>query len=96
MSKAVIQLFPSHQDYQQELYQLKDEFERYKTRAQSVLKNRGNKVGTCDHTHILNSLCNTYTQESIAASALWNIQSLKPTRGHIYVHTNTFIAVYLA
>lgn len=34
------------QEYQQELFQLKEEFERYKTRAQSVLKTRGNKVCT--------------------------------------------------
>lgn len=32
------------QEFQQELYQLKDEFERYKMRAQSVLKSRGSKV----------------------------------------------------
>ena len=32
------------QEYQQELFQLQDEFEKYKMRAQSVLKSRGNKV----------------------------------------------------
>ncbi|XP_064400000.1 GRIP and coiled-coil domain-containing protein 1-like [Halichondria panicea] len=32
---------PSGKEYKQELSQLKEEFERYKTRAQSVLKNRG-------------------------------------------------------
>ena len=31
------------QEYEQELYQLKDEFEKYKLRAQSVLKSRGGK-----------------------------------------------------
>lgn len=36
--------FPYSQDFQQELYQLKDEFERYKMRAQSVLRSKGNKV----------------------------------------------------
>ena len=36
---------PSRRDYQLELHQLKDEFEKYKTRAQSVLRSRGNKVG---------------------------------------------------
>ena len=35
---------PYSQDFQQELYQLKDEFERYKMRAQSVLRSKGNKV----------------------------------------------------
>ena len=37
------------QEYQQELFQLKEEFERYKTRAQSVLKNRGNKVRVLEY-----------------------------------------------
>ena len=37
------------QEYQQELGQLKDEFERYKTRAQSVLRSKGGgKVRTSD------------------------------------------------
>ena len=35
---------PCFQDFQQELYQLKDEFERYKMRAQSVLRSKGNNV----------------------------------------------------
>ena len=35
---------PCFQDFQQELYQLKDEFERYKMRAQSVLRSKGNKA----------------------------------------------------
>ena len=36
---------PSRRDYQLELHQLKDEFEKYKMRAQSVLRSRGSKVG---------------------------------------------------
>ena len=32
------------QQYQQELVQLREEFERYKTRAQTVLRSKENKV----------------------------------------------------
>ena len=32
------------QDYQDELFKLKEEFEKYKTRAQLVLKGKGKKV----------------------------------------------------
>ena len=47
------------QEYQQELFQLKEEFERYKTRAQSVLKNRGNKVKILEYCYnrALSFLC---------------------------------------
>ena len=34
----------SCQEYQHELSQLKEEFERYKTRAQTVLRSKDNKV----------------------------------------------------
>ena len=39
--------WPLLQEYEQELYQLKDEFEKYKLRAQSVLKSRGGTMVCC-------------------------------------------------
>lgn len=40
----MLSLEPSRMEYEQELYQVKEEFEKYKLRAQSVLKSRGSKM----------------------------------------------------
>lgn len=64
------------QEYQQELFQLKEEFERYKTRAQSVLKNRGNKVRILDVITTELSLFLVCTQRTCPSSSIIEYRSV--------------------